>query len=209
MNIQEQIAMNSARTNPFDPGQGNSLRRVVDSINDSRWSSWEKWQLVYKTNEGKKSLFILTMIQNINCLTILNLSKIYKRGAMMMQVKCIESFTHQITLGKVYLVIEISIRLSTKTTYFRVIDNEGYPAIYESNKFLVLTNEYMNAALQFKNDVITISHKNIANSSLNKKNVDGFWGCFIEDDIESIKILENVIAEIAELENVDIPELIL
>lgn len=48
------MAMNSTKRNPFDPGEGNSVRKVIDSLSDERWKCWKKWQVVYKTESGRK-----------------------------------------------------------------------------------------------------------------------------------------------------------
>lgn len=55
-----------------------------------------------------------------------------------MLVKCKESFRHQITKGHIYLVIEMTIRSIDNSIFFRVIDNEGYLAVYEFEKFRLL-----------------------------------------------------------------------
>lgn len=52
--LYEQIAMERAKTNPFDPGDGNTVRLVVDELGDKRWAGWEKWEIVFRTNEGRK-----------------------------------------------------------------------------------------------------------------------------------------------------------
>ena len=52
--LYEEIAMKGAKTNPFDQGEGNALRRIVDKIRDDRWKNWEKWQIVSRTKEGRK-----------------------------------------------------------------------------------------------------------------------------------------------------------
>ena len=48
-NLYEQIAMNATKNNPF--GSGESIR-VIDSISDSRWQGWEKWQNLFRTNSN-------------------------------------------------------------------------------------------------------------------------------------------------------------
>lgn len=48
------MAMNSTKRNPFDPGEGNSVRKVIDSLSDECWKGWEKWQVVYKTESDRK-----------------------------------------------------------------------------------------------------------------------------------------------------------
>ena len=45
--------MDNTMKNPFDPGEGNSVSKIIDSLNDERWKGWEKWQVVYRTNSGR------------------------------------------------------------------------------------------------------------------------------------------------------------
>ena len=52
--LYEQIAMKRAKTNPFDPGEGNTIRHIVASLDDERWLKWEKWEIIFRTNEGRK-----------------------------------------------------------------------------------------------------------------------------------------------------------
>lgn len=49
----EEMVMDSTKKNPFDPGQGNTVRKVIDSLNDTRWKGWEKWEVVYRTDSGR------------------------------------------------------------------------------------------------------------------------------------------------------------
>lgn len=52
--IVEEIAMDNTKKNPFNPGEGNSVRRVIDELGDERWKNWEKWEVVYRTDSGRK-----------------------------------------------------------------------------------------------------------------------------------------------------------
>ena len=126
-----------------------------------------------------------------------------------MLIKCKESFRHQITKGDIYLVIEMIIRLSNNSIFYRVIDNEGYPAIYEFEKFEIVSNEYKNSAVLLNDTKFILSHKDILNSSLNEKNIEGFWGCFIEDDVEAIKVVNNIVKELSLQENIEAPQIII
>ena len=51
--LYEQIAMENAKKDPFHPGEGNVVRIVTDELGDKRWSGWEKWEIVFRTNEGR------------------------------------------------------------------------------------------------------------------------------------------------------------
>jgi hypothetical protein len=50
----EEMAMDSTMKNPFDSGEGNSVRKIIDSLNDLRWKGWEKWEVVYRTDSGRR-----------------------------------------------------------------------------------------------------------------------------------------------------------
>lgn len=105
-----------------------------------------------------------------------------------MLAKCIESFRNQIKAGNTYLVIEISIKLTSNSVGFRIIDEEGYPAIYEADKFQIVSNRINDFAIVINENYIILSHNFILNSELNKKNIEGFWGLFVEDDAKAKKI---------------------
>lgn len=122
-----------------------------------------------------------------------------------MLVKCVNSFRHQIIEGDVYLVVEILVRRSNDIVSYRVIDAEGFPSIYDSNHFEIVTNNIDNFAVSVCEEQIIISHKSILNSKINKRNVEGFWGAYIEDDVESKEILKNVVCSIATIEGIDFP----
>ena len=53
-NLMEQMAYEAAKLDPFHPGEGNTIRRVIDSIGDARWKGWEKWEIVIRSKEGAK-----------------------------------------------------------------------------------------------------------------------------------------------------------
>lgn len=125
-----------------------------------------------------------------------------------MLVKCIKSFRNQIIEGAVYLVVEIIINNSTSTISYRIIDNDRYPSIYEAEKFAIVSNDLDGFAISFNNGNITLSPKLILDSKLNEKNVEGFWGLYIEDDVEAKQILQEVVCTLAENENITVPKLI-
>ncbi|MCI9525238.1 MAG: hypothetical protein HFF01_09485 [Erysipelotrichaceae bacterium] len=124
-----------------------------------------------------------------------------------MLVRCKETFGHQITEGNVYLVIEVTIRLFNSSILVRIVDNEGYPAIYDFEQFEIVSNEYINGAILLDEEVCKLSHKDILNSSLNMKHIEGFWGCFIDDDVEAVKILNNVVKELSVYDHIKTPKI--
>lgn len=56
-----------------------------------------------------------------------------------MIVECAETFRSQITKGECYLVIEVLIDMDRNSLLYRIIDNDGCPAIYEAEKFDVIS----------------------------------------------------------------------
>ena len=60
----------------------------------------------------------------------------------------------------------MTIRSIDNSIFFRVIDNEGYLAVYEFEKFEIVTNEYTNSAILLNDKIIILSHKDILNSTL-------------------------------------------
>ncbi|WP_185551744.1 hypothetical protein [Listeria booriae] len=59
-NLIEQIGMKSAKQSPFDPGEGNTVRMIIDNLGDTRWKGWEKWEIVYRTKDGQKATIHFT-----------------------------------------------------------------------------------------------------------------------------------------------------
>lgn len=52
--VMEQAAMKDALKNPFKHIQGSKdVKLIFEDLTDERWSGWEKWQIVYKTNDGR------------------------------------------------------------------------------------------------------------------------------------------------------------
>ncbi len=49
----EQMVMESAKKDPFNPGEGNSVSKIIESLNDERWKGWEKWQIIHRTESGR------------------------------------------------------------------------------------------------------------------------------------------------------------
>lgn len=125
-----------------------------------------------------------------------------------MLIQCKKNFRQQIKEGEIYLVIEILIKRNSNSVSYRLIDREGYPAIYDAKNFEIVSNRLNNFALLLTSDIIIFSPKQIIDSELNKKNIDGFWGLFIEDDPEARNILNKVILDLASDENVIPPQLL-
>lgn len=113
-----------------------------------------------------------------------------------MLVRCIESFRQQIKAGNLYLVIEILIKRTSNSVSYRVIDDEGYPAIYDAEKFVIVSDSINNFAISWKQDHIVFSPVRILHSELNEKCIEGFWGLYIEDDPEAKALLEEVVKDL-------------
>lgn len=47
-----------------------------------------------------------------------------------MLIRCEKAFRHQISKGHIYLVIEILIKRVNSKISYRIIDNDGIPAIF-------------------------------------------------------------------------------
>ena len=124
-----------------------------------------------------------------------------------MLIKCIKSFRNQLKVGNVYLVVEISIKAANNSVGIRVIDDEGYPAIYEADRFEIVSNRIDDFAILINEDHIVLSHNLILNSELNEKSIEGFWGLFIEDDLKAKQILCEVVSNLAMNENITMPTL--
>lgn len=127
------------------------------------------------------------------------------KGANYMLVKCKKSFRHQLKEGNIYLVVEIIIKRKSNTIRYRLIDNEGYPAIYEADMFEVQTNVLKDYAITINQESILISPIQIANSELNREDINGFWGLFVEDNLEAKKILMESVENLALSENIITP----
>lgn len=124
-----------------------------------------------------------------------------------MLVQSKETFRHQIKEGDVYLVIEILIKCNNNSVSYRIIDNEGYPGIYKAEQFVIISNSINKFALSLKPDCIIFSPKQILDSELNEKNIEGFWGLFIEEDLKAKEIFKKVVLELALDEDVTLPQI--
>ena len=117
-----------------------------------------------------------------------------------MLVRCINAIRNQILQDKVYLVIEIYIKRSNNSISYRIIDSEGYPAIYESSNFVITSNKISNFSLVIKDTSIVFTPESLYSSKLNEHHLEGFWGMFIDDNSEAKKLLREVVAELSEQE---------
>lgn len=124
-----------------------------------------------------------------------------------MLVKCIHGIGNQIIKDNIYLVVEIYIHQAKKNTEFRVIDSEGYPAIYDYSNFIIISNKLSDFTFSVQNGRVVLSHNFIFNSKLNSQHVDGFWGMFIDDNPEAQELLKQVIQELANMEHFTVDNL--
>jgi hypothetical protein len=131
-------------------------------------------------------------------------------GGVIMLVKCSTSFRHQTTEGEIYLVIEVIIISTRNEVSYRVIDNEGCPAIYESNDFEMVSGNLDGYCLMGKNNskIMIITPKLIFDSKLNMEHIDGFWGVYFDSTSNEGKcLLENVIKDLSFREKIPAPSL--
>lgn len=98
-----------------------------------------------------------------------------------MLVKCTRSLHEQLSAGKVYLVLEVYTHLDRKTIDYRLLDNNGCPAIYSADYFEIESDRVSCFSLLVKETYLVLWPEIIAKSPLNAENIDGFWGCYFED----------------------------
>lgn len=122
-----------------------------------------------------------------------------------MLVKCKESFRQQLKANNLYIVIEVLVKLTTKSISYRIIDEERFPAIYDSVKFDIVSNQLSQYSISITDEDMVLSPSIILNSELYNKHVDGFWGLFFDDDKEAISLLENMVNILASTEGVPSP----
>ena len=127
-----------------------------------------------------------------------------------MTIKCIKACgddagKEYTTVGREYAVIEI---ICTKNKsqdgwriHYRIIDDDGIPAMYKVEYFEILNNDLANMVMCEKAYGYVITHRLIADSSLEKENLNGFWGVYFEtENIIAKRILEEVLHEILQEE---------
>lgn len=113
-----------------------------------------------------------------------------------MIVKCIKSYAKQLNLNALYLVVEMYISMTKGTVSFRVLDNDGCPAIYPSGNFELVSNSVNGFGVVWHNGEIVLSPELIIKSDLNMKDLEGFWGCYFDNTEyteQAVKTLKLVI----------------
>lgn len=100
-----------------------------------------------------------------------------------MVVKCISSFRHQVIAGKIYLVVEILVKRYNAKISYRIIDEEGYPAIYDEELFDIVSNSLHDYSVISTQESLILSPAQIVNSELNKK----MWRDFGESLSKTIR----------------------
>lgn len=121
-----------------------------------------------------------------------------------MLVKCIKSFNEQISADTIYLVLEVYISRSKPSIDYRVLDNDGCPAIYEAKNFEVVSDRLDGFGFVVKEDFFVLSPEILIQSDLNEKNIDGFWGCYFEDSStlnDAVKTLKKAILQVSQNED--------
>lgn len=122
-----------------------------------------------------------------------------------MLIQCIQSIGQQITKESVYLVIEVYVNAKRPEdiVHYRVIDDDGYPAIYSAKYFEVVSNKTDGLSLTIKEDGIVLAPETILLSPLNKKSINGFWDCYFESPQDwscAKQTLEEVVSQLSEIE---------
>ena len=120
-----------------------------------------------------------------------------------MTVKCTKKYKNNakkdyITIGKEYYVIEIIYTRNTDNgdykINYRIMDNNGVPAMYKVEFFEIIDSGLSDMVMCKKAYGYVITHKIIADSSLEREDVNGFWGVYFEtENIIAKRILEEVI----------------
>ena len=100
-----------------------------------------------------------------------------------MVVKCISSFRHQVIAGKIYLVVEILVKRYNAKISYRIVDEEGYPAIYDEELFDIVSNSLHDYSVISTQESLILSPAQIVNSELNKK----MWRDFGESLSKTIR----------------------
>ena len=108
-------------------------------------------------------------------------------------VKCIAPFRDQILKGNRYLALEMMIHLSRGKAFYRVIDEQGCPAIYDADLFEIESDSLNGFCIQNSQDSIVLSHKAILDPAFKEKDVDGFWGLYFNRDSAAFNLLKEVV----------------
>ncbi|MBC2003290.1 hypothetical protein HCA78_05870 [Listeria booriae] len=125
---------------------------------------------------------------------------------MVILVKCIKSFGEQIKENEIYLVLEIYCNLENQSINYRIIDSDGYPALYREADFVIVSGKVDNMIFAKRGRSGIISHDSIQGFYLNKNHVDGFWGLYFDEVSSELEdILQEVVIELANSENIEPP----
>lgn len=134
-----------------------------------------------------------------------------------MTVKCTKicesnQIKEHITIGKEYLVIEI-INKNTTTNkhsdkYYRIIDNDGIPCLYEANCFESESNSTEGMVIIETGWGQIFTHRWIADNRYQKENPNGFWAEFFESkNIEVHNLVRKVVKDLNSRAELDIPDI--
>ena len=121
-----------------------------------------------------------------------------------------KSFSEQLVKEKVYLVIEayFDFRLNKSSEVlgasYRIVDEEGTPAIYDANGFEIVSGNLDGYYfLQDSDDHITITHKLIFEAGTNT-----FWEVYFDNPTSKERtLLENVVKDLSFREGIPAPTL--
>lgn len=125
-----------------------------------------------------------------------------------MIVKCIRPYRTQVSEKHIYLVIEVFANVYSKKYSFRIIDNDGCPAIYNADLFEIVSSKIINSSIIIDANSLVVSHDLIVNTSLNQKHMEGFWGCYFDGIQEAKCLLETVVEDISKCENIVKPQIV-
>lgn len=123
-----------------------------------------------------------------------------------MTIKCIKTYENDagkeyITVGREYVVLEI---ICTKNKRqdgyridYRIIDDDGIPGMYKVEYFEITNNDLTHMVMCEKAYGYVITHGRIADSSLEKENVNGFWAEYFEiENVKAKQIVEEIFCEL-------------
>ena len=122
-----------------------------------------------------------------------------------MLVMCKKPFPEQTVtvVGDTYLVLEVYIYFNSSPAHYRIIDAHGGLGIYDADSFEIVSDKLTDFVISMDDRRVTLSHKLIAHSELNKMHVDGFWGIYFEyNNLEAKKLVKEVANILASSENV-------
>lgn len=150
----------------------------------------------------------------VKCCKPFSLREYFERLGTPMTV-CDESAPgDQLTVGEIYLVIEVIIGSSAEQVSYRIVDNQGFPAIYESYCFEIVSGSLDGLSIEeiTEGKNLTITHKLVADSKLRTDYGGRFWEVYFdsedkEKEKESRNLLKNVIKDLSLREKIPAPVL--